>query len=53
VTLQSDSDSRIIFMGDTELVHTAAGPLKVRFDGLTDQFVLVTVGEQQVKLAAR
>ena len=53
VTLQSENDSRIIFLGDTELVHTATGPLKVRFDGLTDQFVLLTVGEQQMKLAAR
>ena len=53
VTLQSDSDSRIIFLGDTEMVHTTTGSLKVRFDGLTDQFVLLTVGEQQVKLPAR
>jgi hypothetical protein len=53
VTLQSDNDSRILFLGDTELVHTAAGPLKVRFDGVTNEFVLLTVGEQQVKLAAR
>jgi len=34
-------------------VHTTTGSLKVRFDGLTDQFVLLTVGEQQVKLPAR
>lgn len=53
VTLQGDSDSRIIFLGDSELVHTATGSLKVRFDGLTDQFVLLTAGEQQVKLPAR
>jgi hypothetical protein len=53
VTLQSDNDSRIIFLGDTELVHSATGSLKVRFDGLTNDFVLLTVGEQQVKLAAR
>lgn len=53
VTLQSENDSRILFLGDSELVQTATGPLKVRFDGLTDQFVLLTVGEQQVKLAAR
>jgi len=53
VTLQSENDSRIIFLGETEMVHTATGSLKVRFDGLTDQFVLLTVGEQQVKLAAR
>lgn len=53
VTLQSDSDSRIIFLGDTELVHTTTGSLKVRFDGLTNQLVLLTVGEQQVKLPAR
>lgn len=52
VTLQGDNDSRIIFLGDTELVHTASGSLKVRFDGLTNEFVLLTVGEQQVKLAA-
>jgi hypothetical protein len=53
VTLQGDSDSRIIFLGDTELVHTATGSLKVRFDGLTNDFVLVTVGDQQVNLPAR
>lgn len=53
VTLQSENDSRIIFLGDTELVHTATGPLKVRFDGLTNEVVLLTVGDQQVKLAAR
>jgi hypothetical protein len=53
VTLHSDNDSRIIFLGDTELVHTATGSLKVRFDGLTDESVLLTVGDQQVKLAAR
>jgi len=53
VTLQSDNDSRILFLGDSELVHTATGPLKVRFDGLTNEFVLLTVGEQQVKLPAR
>jgi hypothetical protein len=53
VTLQSENDSRILFLGDSEMVQTATGPLKVRFDGLTDQFVLLTVGEQQVKLAAR
>jgi hypothetical protein len=53
VTLQSENDSKILFLGDSELVHTATGPLKVRFDGLTDQFVLLTVGEQQVKPAAR
>jgi len=53
VTLQSDGDSRIIFLGDSEMVHTAAGSLKVRFDSLTDEFVVLTVGEQQVKLPAR
>jgi hypothetical protein len=53
VTLQSDNDSRIIFLGDSELVHTATGSLKVRFDGLTNEFVLLTVGEQQVKLTTR
>ena len=53
VTLQSENDSRMIFLGDTELVHTTNGPLKVRFDGLTNNFVLLTVGEQQVKVAAR
>jgi len=53
VTLQSENDSRTLFLGDSELVQTATGPLKVRFDGLTDQFVLLTVGEQQMKLAAR
>jgi hypothetical protein len=52
VTLQGDSDSRIIFLGDTELVHTAAGSLKVRFDGLTNEFVLLTVGDQQIKLTS-
>jgi hypothetical protein len=52
VTLQSDSDSRIIFLGDTELLHTATGQLKVRFDGMTNEFVLLTVGDQPVKLAA-
>jgi hypothetical protein len=53
VTLQSEKDSRTIFLGDSELVQTPIGPLNVRFDGLTDQFVLLSVGEQQVKLAAR
>jgi hypothetical protein len=53
VTLQSDSDSRIIFLGDSELVHTATGSVKVRFDGLTNEFVLLTVGDQQVKLTPR
>jgi hypothetical protein len=53
VTLQTQNDSRTLFLGDSELVQTATGPLKVRFDGLTDQFVLLTMGEQQVKLAAR
>lgn len=53
VTLQSDNDSRIIFLGDSELVHTATGSLQVRFDGLTNEFVLLTVGEQQVKLTTR
>jgi hypothetical protein len=52
VTLQSDKDSRMIFLGDSELVQTATGPVNVRFDGLTNEFVLVTIGEQQVKLAA-
>jgi hypothetical protein len=53
VTLQSEKESRILFIGDSEVVHTATGSLNVRFDGLTDQFVLLTVREQQVKLAAR
>jgi hypothetical protein len=53
VTLQSENDTRVLFLGDSELVKTATGPVKVRFDGLTDQSVLLTVGEQQVKLAAR
>ena len=53
VTLQSDKDSRVIFLGDSELVQTASGPFQVRFDGLTNEFILVTVGEQQVKLPAR
>ena len=53
VTLQSESDSRIIFLGDTEMVHTANASLKVRFDGLTDDSVMLTVGDQQVKLPAR
>jgi hypothetical protein len=53
VTLQGDTDSRIIFLGDTEMVHTATGSLKVRFDGLTDESVILTVGDQQVKLPAR
>jgi len=53
VTLQSDSDARMIFIGDSELVHTASGSIQVRFDGLADEFVVLTVGDQQVKLAAR
>lgn len=53
VTLQSETDSRMIFLGDTEMVQTATGRIQVRFVGLTDQFVLLTVGEQQIKLAAR
>jgi hypothetical protein len=53
VTLQSDNGSCIIFLGDTELLHTATGPLKVRFDGMTNEFVLLTVGDQQVKLTTR
>jgi hypothetical protein len=53
VTLQSDNDSRLIFLGDTEMLHTATGTLKVRFDGLTDESVLLTVGDQQIKLPAR
>jgi hypothetical protein len=53
VTLQSENDSRLIFLGDTEMVHSAGGSLKVRFDGLTDDSVLLTVGDQQVKLPAR
>jgi hypothetical protein len=53
VTLQSDNDSRIIFLGDTEMVHTATGSLNVRFDGLTNEFVLLTVAGQEVKLVAR
>jgi hypothetical protein len=53
VTLQSEKESRILFIGDSEVVHTATGSLNVHFDGLTDQFVLLTVGEQQVKLAPR
>jgi hypothetical protein len=53
VTVQSENDSRIIFLGDTEMVHSAAGSLKVRFDALTDESVVLTVGDQQVKLPAR
>jgi len=53
VTLQSNSDSRMIFLGESELVHTATGSVQVRFDGLTNEFVMLTVGDQQVKLAAR
>lgn len=53
VTLQSESDSRIIFLGDTEMVHSAGGSLKVRFDALTEESVVLTVGDQQVKLPAR
>jgi hypothetical protein len=53
VTLQSEKDSRLLFLGDSELMQTATAPLKVRFDGLTDEFVLLTVADQQVKLPAR
>jgi hypothetical protein len=53
VTLQSEKDSRTIFLGDSELVQTTNGPFNVHFDGLTDEFVLLSVGEQQLKLPAR
>jgi hypothetical protein len=53
VTLQSEKDSRTIFLGDSELVQTTNGSFNVHFDGLTDEFVLLSVGEQQLKLPAR
>ena len=52
VTLQSEKDSRTIFLGDSELVQTTNGPFNVHFDGLTDELVLLSVGEQQLKLPA-
>jgi hypothetical protein len=53
VTLQSEKDTRTIFLGDSELVQTTNGPCNVHFDGLTDEFVLLSVGEQKLKLPAR
>jgi hypothetical protein len=53
VTLQSEKDSRTIFLGDSEVMQTTNGPVNVHFDGLTDQLVLLSVGDQQLKLPAR